>query len=177
MIVRERITGLSSRYFNEMWGLYQASFPEEERRDMPYFLATIAIDSCHLEALLRDGRFVGMLCWWKLDSFCYIEYLATDPSLRGGGLGKEILQSFIAENKSSKIVLEVEHPESEINCRRIGFYERLGFVQNSEYDYSHPCYTRGSKSRISLLLMSLSERLTIAEYESFCRECFSTVHF
>ena len=74
--------------------------------------------------IVEDGKPVGMISYWDMGDFYYIEHFAIDPSLRNGGYGKRVLES-IQTKLQGPIVLEVEEPTEEMRIRRINFYKRL----------------------------------------------------
>ncbi|MFI3332983.1 MAG: GNAT family N-acetyltransferase [Rikenellaceae bacterium] len=175
MLQQVTISSVKDTLFTNFWDLYVSAFPQQERRDRAYQEKTLALENYHLEAFLSNDQFVGFIGWWQLDEICYIEHLATLPSLRGHGIGREALESFMA-NQSSPIILEVEHPEDEISRRRIGFYQRVGFILNN-YQYEHPPYRLESDEPVSLILMSYPNPITHTLFSSFKSLCFSEVHF
>ena len=83
-------------YYAEAERLMTDAFPPEERRPLdrqrqytdhnPLF---------HPQVVVENGTFAGLFNYWTLDGFLYGEHLATCPSLRGGGLGRRILDTFI----------------------------------------------------------------------------------
>mgnify|MGYP001061298774 CR=1 FL=1 len=116
-------------YYAEAERLMTDAFPPEERRPLdrqrqytdhnPLF---------HPQVVVENGTFAGLFNYWTLDGFLYGEHLATCPSLRGGGLGRRILDTFI-RHAGQPIVLEVEPPTTDIAARRIGL--RLPVVGTS----------------------------------------------
>ena len=61
-------------------------------------------------------------------------YLATEPRVRGHGVGQAVLRKLGADYPYAAIYFEVEDPaaaksraEAELMLRRIGFYDRCGF--------------------------------------------------
>lgn len=81
----------------------------------------------------------------------YIDHFATGVEQRNKGIGKLILNKFI-DRVDKPILLEVELPTSDINERRIKFYERVGFKLN-EHDYEIPPI-KEDELPLQLLLMS-----------------------
>ncbi len=162
--------------FEESWLLYISAFPEEERRDLEYQLETINIENFQAEAVCDDqGSFVGIIFWWEFEQIRYIEHFATDPRVRGNGVGSKLLGQFCTES-TKPIILEVEHPVEEIQHRRIGFYERLGF-HLIDFDYSHPSYDRSSSERVSLKLMTYPEPLSSKQVSTFVECNHPTIFF
>ena len=99
----------------------------------------------------------GFLAVWEFESFTYIEHFAVDPVLRNSGTGSAMLQELVRKYQK-QICLEVELPEDELTRRRIGFYERNGFVFN-EYPYIQPPISKG-KSPVPLRIMTYGSAIT-----------------
>ena len=131
------------------------AFPQEERRDTvqqreysdnnPLFRSNI---------ILEDGNSIGMISYWAMEDFYYIEHFAIDPTLRNGGYGKRVLE-MIKKQLKSPIVLEVEEPNDEMSTRRIHFYERLEFTLHRK-PYMQPPYRKGD-SGLPMLLMTYGD--------------------
>lgn len=122
---------------------YNASFPVFERRDFSLLRELMQKESnFSMYALLKDDQYVGFITVWYLDHFYYIEHFAIDESARNGGIGAIAMKSLLAI-LDGPVVLEVELPEDELSRRRIGFYERLGFVLDSRHPYKQPPYCEG----------------------------------
>lgn len=133
--------------------LLHVSFPENERRDDCDQRFNADKENSFHPLLIKEGELpVGILTYWNLDDFIYIEHFAVNPILRGKGIGRKALKEFIIKRQGRlPIVLEVEHPDNDISLRRIQFYERLGFVLWRN-DYMQPPY-RMSDKEIPLYLM------------------------
>lgn len=132
--------------------LMHTAFPQEERRDTvqqreysdnnPLFCNNI---------ILENNTPIGMISYWTMGDFYYIEHFAIDPTLRNGGYGKRVLE-VIKQQLQGPIVLEVEEPNDEMSTRRINFYKRLGFVLH-EKTYMQPPYRAGD-SGLPMFLMT-----------------------
>lgn len=154
MVTLQRITTQHPHYpFAEE--LLHSAFPEEERRSddaqrhntdcNPRF-------GCYLATDESAGKHqpVGLITVWSLDGFHYVEHLATSPSARNKGYGKEIMTQMEALFPGL-LILEVERPEDEITKRRIGFYKRCG-LRLCEKPYLQPSY-HDDGATLPLLLM------------------------
>ncbi len=134
--------------------IYEQSFPPNERREFSDIVELIIGEpSFTLYGILNQNKqTAGFLTEWKFDDFIYLEHFAVNGQLRGGGIGRKILGSYIKQ-VSLPILLEVEKPEDEWSKRRISFYERLGF---SLWDipYIQPAYHK-DKSPLPMLLMTI----------------------
>lgn len=120
--------------------LFTDAFPADERpsfdrirelhRQSPFFKVN----------LFRWNDFpVGFISQWDFDTFTYVEHAAFDPSVRGKGLGSSAF-AHLLNRLDRPCILEVEPPTGDIEKRRIGFYERLGF-KLSPYLYVQPPYS------------------------------------
>jgi len=128
------------------------SFPEDEYRDLqelrdytdnsPIFFWNI---------IYADKKPVGLVSYWNLDSFYYIEHFAIDPAQRNGGFGKKLLEK-LSNKLDGSIVLEVETPTEEMAERRIAFYKRQGFAL-WEKEYMQPPYKKGENGLPMFLMV------------------------
>ncbi len=82
---------------------------------------------------------VGFISQWDFDTFTYVEHAAFHPSVRGKGLGSSAF-AHLLNRLNRPCILEVEPPTGDIEKRRIGFYERLGFKLSSHL-YVQPPYS------------------------------------
>ena len=83
--------------------------------------------------VMKDEDPIGIFNYWDLPRFIFIEHFAILPENRDKSLGLQTMNLFL-EQAQLPIILEVEPPETEIQKRRIAFYERLGFhLWTSEY--------------------------------------------
>lgn len=109
-------------------------FPFEEYRDFEEFKDVIRHKKefiCNI--VMKDEDPIGIFNYWNLPHFIFIEHFAILPENRDKGTGRQVMQGFLKETQLP-IILEVELPETEIQKRRIAFYERLGFrLWTSEY--------------------------------------------
>jgi len=134
---------------------YNTSFPETERRAFSLVRGLLKENSLFsMNALQRDGQYAGFITAWQLDGFTYVEHFAIDESARNGGIGGKAMKQFM-DLCEKPIVLEVEIPVDEMSKRRIGFYERLGFVLD-DHEYHQPPYRNG-ESWLEMRLMSFGQ--------------------
>ncbi len=94
----------------------------------------------------------------------------TYEKYRNRGYGSEVLSAL--KEKYDRLVLETEPPKTEIQKRRIAFYERNGFVQNPQ-KYIQPAY-RENGSGVELVLMSLPQKLD--NYDKTVCEIYKDVY-
>lgn len=159
--------------FAKAWKLYKQSFPPEERRQLRTQIKIMDRPLYHFDIITEKDELIGFMLWWSFEDVRYIEHLATLPSLRGKGYGLQILEHFLTQSEIP-VLLEVEHPTEEINKRRIGFYERIGFVLN-KHTYQHPPYKKGGQY-VSLMLMTYPKAITAKEARHFCEKHHPIIH-
>lgn len=163
------------QYFRESFKLYTEAFPGVERRDEEY----------HKEAFLRSEfrpcvivgdseEFMGILFWWQFEKLVYLEHFAMIPKVRCKGFGRKILSLFI-EGQKLPILLEAEMPMDDLSKRRIGFYERQGFVQNSERYFQPKYYPQAPRIELKLMTYPVAFSLDLIRY--FREDCHPRIFF
>ncbi len=168
----ERVTDASSALFEGLWSIYESSFPSDERRSLEKQAPLFDDKRYYMLAAVEDGRAIGVISYWDLDDFSFIEHIAVHESSRGTGAGTRMMEEFLKGR--GKVILEVEAPRTPMQKKRVAFYERLGFLLNS-YDYIQPPYGEGKKP-VHLLLMSRPARLAEEEFSSARKELHSSVY-
>ena len=146
----------------------QASFSDDEYR--PYDEQLALFEEPEYRIYYMPA---GFLAVWEFESFIYIEHFAVDPALRNSGTGSAMLQELVKQYQKP-ICLEVELPEDELTRRRIGFYERNGFVFN-EYPYIQPPISKG-KSPVPLRIMTYGSAITQDTFEEMKRVLYQRVY-
>jgi len=121
----------------------------------------------HFEIIADNDEFIGFILWWDFENIRYIEHLAILPQLRNKGYGQCIIKRFTSKPEPP-ILLEVEHPDTEINKRRIDFYQRMGFVAN-KYEYKQPPYKK-SGNYVPLILMTYPDVIPKGAIRLFCQQ-------
>lgn len=121
---------------------YNDSFPEAERRAFSLVRELVREEPrFSVYALFKEQAYAGFITAWRFTDFTYVEHFAIDASARNGGIGGEAMRQFLALC-NAPVVLEVEIPADEMSKRRIGFYERLGYVLD-DHVYFQPPYRPG----------------------------------
>lgn len=152
--------------------VFETSFPIDER---PVFeaLSERNNEMFHPNVVYINEYPVGIFNYWILDKYTYVEHFATAYSCRNNGYGHLIMKYFL-ENRASKcVVLEVEKPLDETARRRIRFYKRLGFAENSQ-NYLQPSYHIGGNS-LPMTIMSTSV-LSSDEFEKVKKLLYKHVY-
>ncbi len=152
-----------------------SAFPYEERRDFcdlkecfnnKYF-NFLEIFDCEKDI------FCGFVSPWNFSDFVYIEHLAVDENLRNGAYGSRTVE-LIKSTYNKPVILESEHGFTDIQKRRLGFYERLGFKIN-DYDYIQPSYHGGEG--VPLKILSYPALLSKTKFEEFVKITKENVYF
>lgn len=97
-----------------------------------------------------DNSPAGFISQWDFDTFTYIEHAAFHPSVRGKGLGT-LAFTHLLNHLNGPCILEVESPTGDLEKRRIGFYERLGFKLSSHH-YVQPPYSPDKQPLVMRLM-------------------------
>lgn len=164
--------------FEEIYAIYEASFPEVERRTKEGQRAAMNHPRMKVRAARKDGRIAAFLTGWELENCIYLEHLATDPACRGGGLGKGLILESIQEAKEKQLplILEIEPvtEEKPDTVRRAAFYERLGFVIN-RFPYEQPPLREGA-SGCPLWIVTYGKPMGEEEFLPYKRQIFHYVY-
>lgn len=149
-ITIERIRETDGKEYSFVEELLTASFPIDEYRPLDKQRQNVEYTDCfHMNILRLNQEPVGLLSYWQLESFAYVEHFAVHSTLRGKGYGGEAIKSLIEEKRN--IVLEVELPTDERTRRRVAFYSRYGLTLCAK-EYVQPAYRAGG-NEIPMKLM------------------------
>ena len=122
-------------------------------------------DRFYNEMFFSDGEPEAMLAYWLYPEFCYLEYIAVDPSRKGHGTGSRILKELLGRT-TLPVILEIEPVVDDTTLRRRVFYERLGFVGNPQHEHMQPPYQKGFQP-LPMLLMTYPVPITAEAYRHF----------
>lgn len=156
---------MDDREFERVFAIMKASFPDSERRT--YAGQKELLSDPHYRLITetdRNGKTIAFLAAWEFPLFRFVEHIAVDPAIRGGGIGGRLMTAYIEESLKP-ILLEVEPPTTDLAKRRIKFYERLGFLFN-HFEYVQPPLQTGQDD-LPLQIMSYPQSLTEAEFSLF----------
>jgi ribosomal protein S18 acetylase RimI-like enzyme len=156
----------------EVIELYEAAFPEVERRPLPAQQRLLEVGALQLLEVMEDGHFVGFVFCWVLTDFTFIEHFAIDPVRRGRGTGTKVMTLLF--ERYGRLVLEAELPHTIDAQRRIRFYEALGFGAFPAL-YLQPPYRVGGEP-LQLVLMQKGMSLEEHTFTKVSNEIYREVY-
>lgn len=160
--------------FDRFYQILSNNFPTKEIKEYNYMKDTFHAGLYQVLTLKDNDQIVGIMSFYQHDNFRFIDYFAIDGSLKGKGMGSEMLQYFI--NLDDKmVILEVEHPEDEQSKRRIAFYQRNGLYLNDQFEYFVPP-VRNLKHRLYFHLMSSKRKINNIEFEKYYPQILKMVY-
>lgn len=156
---QEKLEGVEA-----VWSIYQNSFPAMERRSREVYERLCQEEpQFSPERIEIEGEAAALMWHWEMPKFTYIEHFAVSKRFRNKGIGSKVLKRFFRRHK--RIILEIEPPETEIQKRRLGFYERLGFKQTG-FHYINPGFGLEPKAH-RLEILSFPDAMTASEFDHF----------
>lgn len=166
----ERIT---EETFEQIFPLLEEAFPITELREKERQRAMLQNPCYRLYGVRKEGGFGAVFAAWEIDDFLYIEHFAVKKAFRNGGYGGRLLDAFL-EEKRKPTVLEVEEPEDDLTRRRIGFYQRHGFIFNT-YPYLQPPM-RAGQDMLPLKLMTKPTAIDEETYQRYKKKIHTIVY-
>lgn len=153
------------RRWNEVWELYEESFPIAEIRKVDDHLRACK-DKRFFPLSVWDGDLlIGLMFFWEWDSFRYLEHLAVNPKLRGHSYGTQLLKYLRDSNHT--IILEIDPLINELSVRRLQFYERSGYTL-TPYRFVHLPYRLDGNEQ-ELLILSYPKMITKEQHNNFLK--------
>ncbi|EGT3615749.1 GNAT family N-acetyltransferase [Clostridium perfringens] len=153
----------NDEYFNKAMEIYKVSFPIFEQRTMKDQIEALQDKDYHFDVIYDEDKMVGILLYWDMNEYKYIEHFAIDSSLRGKNYGSRVLKEFCKHNKN--VILEIDPPIDEVSIKRLNFYLKLGF-KLQDFNHVHPSYRKECKSH-SLKIMTFNEDISKEDYDTF----------
>lgn len=157
--------------FDIIFEIMDKAFPNTEMR--AYQEQKKIFERPQYSVLMNEEK-TAFIALWDFDEAVYIEHFAVKDSLRGSGIGEKMLKEFLNTTTNKMVFLEVEPPEEEIAMRRIGFYERIGFVLNPYY-YLQPPY-RQNEEPIELKIMTMGQSIDQKQFDKYKKMLYSVVY-
>lgn len=167
-----RLTEMNDPWYPLFREIYDRSFPVHEQRTLLQQDRAFADPRYRLEGWTDNDRLIGLMGWWKLGPYLYIEHYAIHPEARGKKYGSLFLQH-IQETHPERLVLEIDPVTDEQSARRLRFYQNAGFSVNP-YPHIHPPYREGFSGH-PLTVLSSRGLLTEQEYVRFYKDLVNIV--
>ncbi len=158
-----RIDSSDKDRWNEVWNLYESSFPTPEKRREEDHLRAMENPQFFPVSAWENGALIGIVFYWEWGKYRYLEYLAVNTELRGKGYGSQLLRYLSDEGHT--IILEIDPLINEISVRRLQFYERAGFTL-TPYRYMHLPYRLETEIQ-ELLVLSYPKMIIKDQYKDF----------
>ncbi|MEG1519397.1 MAG: GNAT family N-acetyltransferase [Clostridia bacterium] len=156
---------ISDKDKNTIISIMLEAFPSYERRDEKRQTALFDNEHYNVLAIKSDDKTVGFMSFWDFGDFIYYEHFAVNESARNCGIGKNTLEKLIAISDGRPMIFEVEPPIDEMATRRMNFYKRNGFDDNS-FPYCqmplNPC-----DKPSPMVVMSKNIKLTAESFEYY----------
>lgn len=172
MIKLKLIKDVFQEDFDLVWGIYRASFPENEQRELASQKECFKNSNYSFYAICCAGDIIGLLTEWNFKDFILVEHFAIKKQSRHKGIGTKVLKDYF-NSKKKLLISEVERPKSEIDAKRIDFLRNLGAHLN-RFDYTHPAYSK-KKESIQLFLMGYPRKISKKDYIKIRDEIYKEV--
>lgn len=164
MIRLQQIKSIADKNLEPLITLFEESFPLNERRDTDKVRSLITSSNDMIFNAIIDSEsqdsLLGLMIYWKIENFYYLEYFAVFPEMRNKKIGEKALHLLKEISQGKTLILEAE-PYSDSNSndlnlskRRIEFYQRNGF-SIIEKNYFQPAYSL-DKEGLPLWILGIS---------------------
>lgn len=158
-----RIDPSDQKRWNDVWELYEASFPTAERRKEEDHIRAFENKQFFPMSAWEDGELIGIIFYWEWDNYRFLDHLAVNTKLRGQSFGSQLLRHL--SSKGHTIILEIDPLIDEISVRRLQFYERAGYTL-TPYRYPHLPYRLETEIQ-ELLILSYPKMIDKDQYNDF----------
>jgi MinD-like ATPase involved in chromosome partitioning or flagellar assembly len=162
-----RLYSTKDALFAEAFALCKASTTVCEQRSLDKQIALMAnYPSYHFDAIMEGDALAGILLYWELMGYTYVEHFALHPLMCNLGMGRKALTMFCGTRPL--VVLEIDPPVNEVTAARDMFSQLNDFMPN-EYVGLYPVsrerfFPRGP------IVMSYPEKLTEQQYRRIQRD-------
>lgn len=114
---------------------FSEAFAENERKPIADILKLVEQSRYEIWGLFDQSGIIGYATLWKREGvpLTLLDYLGVKAERRNRGIGAQILSILISLVTESEMPIEGDNEkENHIRIRRIGFYQRNGFVPTYE---------------------------------------------
>ena len=161
--------------FEELYTIYEASFPDMERRTKEAQRKIIDHPYYHVNAVEEAGVIKAFLGYWDLPGCVFLEHLATAEQSRGKGYGRLLVKETVKDVRKP-VFLEIEPVTANdpVTGKRAEFYKRLGFYINDFFYEQMPL--KPLDSPIPLWIVSHKRPISSEEFLPFKKEIYEIVY-
>lgn len=164
---------ISNALFKSFFEILESSFLKEEFRSFENQKALLEKDIYQILFCFSDDELIGIMAFWHLSEFTFIEHFAVKEPFRGKGIGRKMMKLLQCKNKNN-VILEVELPYNEMNVKRIEFYKKLRFKYN-DFEYYQAPLNKGDKP-LPLRIMSYPESISKSEFDVIKNKLIKSVY-
>ncbi|MBS5113684.1 MAG: GNAT family N-acetyltransferase [Coprobacillus cateniformis] len=165
---------ITLKEFDEVYALFDKAFIPAELRPYEKMKLLFLEDEFVIYGMSQDEKIVGAIIVWEFNDFVYLENFAVDQSLRGQGLGSQILQAVKELYPHQLLVLEVEEPIDDLTKRRVAFYQRNQYVLNPYHFVQPPL--RKNAPKVELMYMSYPDSINVYAFDQIKKQIFRIVY-
>jgi ribosomal protein S18 acetylase RimI-like enzyme len=113
--------------FEQAWTIYAEAFSGHEGRARREQSRVTRHPHYRFSAIMHEDSVVGVLAWWELPGFCFVEHFAISSAQRSGGFGRRAM-ALLQAHVAGPILMDVDPFGTDyLAARRVAFYQRLGF--------------------------------------------------
>lgn len=123
--------------FEKVYEQMTKAFIQDELRYFDDAFKLLDNEDYNVYHIIYNKKRVGFISIWDLKDFYFVEHFVIYDEYRNKGLGGKAIDKI--NEKFKNVILEAELPNDEISKRRLGFYNRHGFIIN-EFNYVQPAY-------------------------------------
>ena len=158
--------------FDSIYNILEKSFEPFLHRGYENQKILLENDRYNLITYSENNEILGFLTYWKIEeNILFVEHFAVDERARGKGIGSKIFNDFL--KLEGHKILEVEPPHTEIDKKRIKFYESFDFIFD-EREYYQPPYKKGdNKTRLNIMS---SKKLDENEFNTIIGKIYKYVY-
>ena len=159
--------------FNLIYDLLKQSFPISEIRSFNGQKQLLKDSRYKIYCRYCEETLVGVICAWHFEGFIFLEHFAVAPEYRNNGIGFSMIKSLLSNSKELAF-LEAEPPQTQLQKRRVNFYERCGFFIN-DYEYCQPAFSKYLPA-VPLKIMSYGKSLSFEEFSQIKNLIYKEVY-
>jgi ribosomal protein S18 acetylase RimI-like enzyme len=159
-LIVSQLTDPADRRFPQMYNIYAQSLPPREQKKRAEIEALLARPDYLILAFEDIGQVVSfaIVQLSPTEPIALLEYMATDPQSRHGGIGGHVFREVMRRAGNRVIIVEVdserevEAEDVPLRIRRKTFYRRLGCRRLEGLGYILPLPGEGAPPLIDLLV-------------------------